>query len=354
MEKYKTAPFIVIKPYKDTGLIIEDFYFHKSFLFDLSYFQLLDFTRTARLYEEVSIFAKKIGISKTTLNQIIKSGLILDSKNKVFGIKKLSKKWALYGHEDSLYYHVSTLNYPFINYADKNAVPLDQGLMNYYKQKGNSPSLYKKYTKKCFIPLKKPSVYPKVEVSKVYMDESASKINLSLFDNINCFLFASFGKIREEKYLRTTQYYRTSPSGGGKHPTESYLCLFRKVGILKPGIYHYNVKVHGLNIIKLGAFQKFFLDANYTAFGTTMNGRTLSFGIIYTSFTERAMWRYRDIRSTRAIFADVGHIAQISRSTGRALNFSSLSEYNFDEEKLRELLEVQYKETVLYTQAFYI
>jgi len=101
---------------------------------------------------------------------------------------------------------------------------------------------------------------------------------------------------------------RTSPSGGGLHPTEAYVVAQRVEGIA-PGLYHYHPLDHALEPLPppaegLTAFvrimvaaQKYFLDAPV-------------FVVLATRFP-RTFWKYRNhTKAYRATIFDAGHLSQ--------------------------------------------
>jgi hypothetical protein len=99
-------------------------------------------------------------------------------------------------------------------------------------------------------------------------------------------LYATFGAVhgRERDDLRDlglmpVGYRRTSPSGGGLHPSEPYLVAMRVNG-LEPGIYHYSSAGRHLTAVgptlppgQLGELlcaQNFAEDLAYGIFGVSM------------------------------------------------------------------------------------
>jgi putative peptide maturation dehydrogenase len=102
---------------------------------------------------------------------------------------------------------------------------------------------------------------------------------------------------------------RTSPSGGGLHPTEAYVVAQRVEGVV-PGLYHYHPIDHALEPLPpppggdLRAFvrimvaaQKYFLDAPV-------------FVVMATRFP-RTFWKYRNhSKAYRATIFDAGHLSQ--------------------------------------------
>ena len=350
----KTSPFLVIKPFKNKGFIVEDFYRKKSFEFDFKYIEIFSFGCTTRSRVEFEAFLKSSNLEKVVLQQLLEAKLLVKTSDKIFTIEEQAEKWRKYGHEDSLYYHVSCLNYPFINYADSSAIQIDQGLMDIYLKKKLPPPTYKDYTDTDNVKLEIPKILPSVEFDNILYPTENFKSTFSLYENLNILLYTSFAKIFTKQNAQGEFFLRTAPSGGGKHPTEVYLFLFESCMQIKAGIYHYDIKNHSLNLITEGNYQNIYDTASYGVYKDQVKTKNIKFGLVYTSMVERAFWRYRDIRSTRAIFADVGHIVQIARHSCVALGYFSLSEYNFDNTLLKKILELESNEPIMYSQAFYI
>lgn len=102
---------------------------------------------------------------------------------------------------------------------------------------------------------------------------------------------------------------KNHPSGGGLHPVEAYLVVQRVDG-LAPGLYHYNVEAHALDLLRAipaddaralamtaVAGQEYFADAPVMV-------------VMAARFT-RSMWKYRNHpKIYRAILLEMGHISQ--------------------------------------------
>ncbi len=105
--------------------------------------------------------------------------------------------------------------------------------------------------------------------------------------------------------LRTEYHqFRTAPSAGGLFPIETY-CVINNVKNLNPGVYHYQVPIHSLILLKEGSFG---LDLARAALGQKML-RDASFNLIWSAMIDRSKWKYEQ-RAYRYIYLDAGHIAQ--------------------------------------------
>jgi SagB-type dehydrogenase family enzyme len=102
---------------------------------------------------------------------------------------------------------------------------------------------------------------------------------------------------------------KTSPSGGSLHPTEVYLLVINVVG-LGPGIYHYNVENHGLELmIKLDQNESRELANEFTAGQSYPRQAQALF--IMTSRFYRNFWKYRKHQKAYSVLLmDAAHLSQ--------------------------------------------
>jgi putative peptide maturation dehydrogenase len=102
---------------------------------------------------------------------------------------------------------------------------------------------------------------------------------------------------------------RTSPSGGGLHPTEAYLLVQRVEGVT-PGLYHYHPVDHALEPLPPP------VDGDLRAFARTMVAAQSYYVdapvlIVLVSRFPRTFWKYRNhTKAYRATILDVGHLSQ--------------------------------------------
>jgi len=106
-----------------------------------------------------------------------------------------------------------------------------------------------------------------------------------------------------------TAVHKTSPSGGGLHPTEAYL-LVRKVEGLRPGLYHYNPANHSLEKLKNLSKEEAARKAVEYAAGQPYILNSGAVIILATRFY-RNHWKYRKNERTYLVMAmDIGHLGQ--------------------------------------------
>lgn len=99
--------------------------------------------------------------------------------------------------------------------------------------------------------------------------------------------------------------YRTVPSGGAKHPFESYLCINRVTGVA-PGLYRYLPIEHQLLVIKEDAA----LGAQVTAacYGQSFIGEA-AVTFVWAAIPYRSEWKYGSI-AEKIVALDMGHLCQ--------------------------------------------
>ena len=178
------------------------------------------------------------------------------------------------------------------------------------KLKGNSldweskPEVYKVYKDAGTIPL--PAVEEDLKsrdlftiIRKRYSVRSYSKTLLSL-QNLSYLLWCSTGLRSEEQGYE----FRTAPSAGALYPIETYL-IVNNVESLNPGIYHYAIRKHQLEVLNEGQFGK---DTAIAALGQRM-AMDAPVVFIWTAIFQRSKWKY-DQRAYRYIYLDAGHIAE--------------------------------------------
>jgi SagB-type dehydrogenase family enzyme len=110
---------------------------------------------------------------------------------------------------------------------------------------------------------------------------------------------------------------RTAPSAGALYPIETYLLINRVAG-LEPGLYHYDVETHRLDILKLGDYSQ---EVKAGALDQQIAERA-SVVFIWSAIFQRSKWKYLQ-RAYRYIFLDAAHIAQNLALAAQGLGLGS-------------------------------
>jgi SagB-type dehydrogenase family enzyme len=114
--------------------------------------------------------------------------------------------------------------------------------------------------------------------------------------------------------------YKTSPSGGARHPGEVYLMALRVEGLEK-GLYHYQSRDNRLAKLpctvssrKAGAYcanQEYFAKASAL--------------FIMTAVFARSRWKYGRARAYRVVLLETGHLCQTFCLTATRLGLAPFS-----------------------------
>jgi putative peptide maturation dehydrogenase len=138
-------------------------------------------------------------------------------------------------------------------------------------------------------------------------------------------LFASTSSLAEQELATLLRYvfgchgyfpmgaelvglHRTSPSGGGLHPIEVYPLLIAVEGY-EPGIYHYNVGQHALELL-----ERVDVDATRDLVDSLTCGqfylKSASALFLLTARFSRTFWKYRHERAYAVVLLDAAHLSQ--------------------------------------------
>lgn len=352
MSRLRLNPFLVFKTLRDQGLVLDDYFHKRTYSFQSTYVSALVYFLRWQAHSQSTLQLKKLGLSKHLLDELISKNVVIPEKHYIWKLYQRSKNWTLRNHSDSLFYHLNCYQYPFVNYNTATVFDIDVHLMRKYHREGRYPSLYKQYPKNKSIPLPPPATLPKLSLPDIIGSDRQLVHVWNDLQTLSNFLHASFGQTGYTPGL-IPAIKKTIPSGGSKHPTEVYVLTFGEWQ-LPPGVHHYNVKNHALDMIKMGNHLSQLEEAAHQALKIEASAGKPVLGLIYTSIVERAMWRYRDIRSTRAFFIDAGHASQGARFNARAFGLDCVSEHIIRSTSLVSLLKINpYKEPILDAQLFY-
>ncbi len=137
--------------------------------------------------------------------------------------------------------------------------------------------------------------------------------------------------------------FRAAPSAGALYPTETYF-LGANVGGLSPGLYHYNLRKHEVEMLKEGP-----LAPELGAAALDQNMVTEApLTIIWTAVVERSAWKYLQ-RAYRYIYLDTAHIAENLMLAATAMGLGTCGIGAIYDEEVNALLGVDGEaETALY------
>ncbi|MGH3328107.1 MAG: hypothetical protein ACRDPT_10000 [Streptomycetales bacterium] len=176
------------------------------------------------------------------------------------------------------WYRILNHGYPFRDYAANGALAADAELMAAYAQASPSPPIATPWPGRR-VPLPpgnaEPGAAPSAELIAGWLRLAA-------------------GVLRTRDLGHSTVVFKSSPSGGARHPTDIGVHL--GVGWSAPlaGRWWYDPVTHEL-VRRDGAEPE-------PPAGTAV--------FLVSSHVERAMWRYRDVRAFRPVLIDAGHVVE--------------------------------------------
>jgi putative peptide maturation dehydrogenase len=132
-------------------------------------------------------------------------------------------------------------------------------------------------------------------------------MTLEQLDTVMRYVFGCHGYSQTPEGI--VRIKRTSPSGGGFHPTEVYPIVSNVDGVA-PGVYHYNVHDHSLGSLReLDPSQARAMASSFMAGQTYFGAAHVSF--VLTARFYRNHWKYRQHqRAYAALLMDAAHLSQ--------------------------------------------
>lgn len=298
----------IIHFWKNGHFMVDDFTRHEQYSLEPSLLPILssfkEFISPKGAYlqlQKEGIINLKEDEFKDIINKLKEVHILIEDSNEEE--LKLSN-WKEWG-TPAKYFHFNTRLLHKDNYLDVNQ---DYERLVAKKQNIKSPPLYKTYVERKEIKLP----LPKFEKNREFIDTllerqtvrsfSKEPITLTELSTILYFVWGAHSCKRDSGIGKNL--FKTSPSGGARHPVEVYPYIANVQGLSK-GLYHYNVQNHSLDVIEEGTIS----DIVDMAAGQEYveNASVLFF---YTAVLERPMWKYNSPRVYRIVMMDVGHLSQ--------------------------------------------
>jgi len=197
----------------------------------------------------------------------------------------------------------------------------------------SKPPIYKEYPGSRRIELPPPDAGPEKSLYEVlkrrtsvrdYSDEPLSLRDLSYL------LWASTGIQRVEQGYE----FRTAPSAGALYPIETYVVANAVQG-LEPGLYHYAIRAHHLEELRLGDLR---LETAKAALGQGICYDAAAV-FVWTAIFNRSKWKYEQ-RGYRYIYMDAGHIGENLYLAATSLELGACAVGALFDDELNRLLGV--------------
>lgn len=195
----------------------------------------------------------------------------------------------------------------------------------YYKNYERFPSIALKHD------LKSIDFFELVSRRKTQRDFTQTPFSL---DEISTLLKYSCGEARVVD-VNENKKHRTHPSAGARFPIEIYLVIFIGNDDLKPGLYHYNIKSHALDVLWERKFSPEDIDGLFT-YPWVKNA---SMAIVMTAVFWRNQNKYGE-RGYRYILLEAGHIGQNFYLASTALGLKCCALGGTKDEELEKLIDI--------------
>lgn len=275
------------------------------------------------------------------ISWLVENKYLLSSESEYQNRANMVDLWHAHNWYESLDYHLLTYSYPFEDYS-VDGTAQDRSRMDEYRQLDIEPARTKQYSFKTFhhnLPTAKGAC------SKLKTDSYnalAGRCSHKNWNSEELFDLASitFGKLRERKVSANSPVEalirKTSPSGGCRHPTEGYFFCSDVEGI-DSGIYHFCVKTNTLD--KIGELPKK-ADINIYFDGLLRAPFSPKAFVVMTTVFERNMFRYREPRTFRTPFMDVGHLIGTLEISAHGLGMRTFVHHGIDDQKIESIIGV--------------
>lgn len=302
--------------WEDGRLVCEDYLLRRRVELSSAMVELLDrFSEPADPAHVARSMGPDAGEAKQAIGRLKASGLLKNGKSPE---ERRLERWH-WGHAARQFALGTKDAHRFIPRERRMAHA--RGLM----RRSHQPALYKSYRGRQRVLLKRPEQYASSANEALAgvrntRDFAGKPISRKALSEILMLAWGEHGKIHPKPW--GTLLEKTSYSGGNRHPVEVYPVVVSVDG-LKPGLYHYDVRRHGLELLKAGNF------------GTVANrignrqewikGAAVYF--LMTGLWARTMFKYRHDYVMRAVFFDVGHLSQSMYVSATGLGLGACTTY---------------------------
>lgn len=240
-------------------------------------------------------------------------------------LRTLRQNWSRLGWHEAAEYHVLSFDYPCVDYSEGAGMLLDRARMSDYQTEALDTDRYKlSYLDSAEVPLPAPDANLSEATARELWCEPP-KHAVADQDSVSKALALTFGVtgLLMPRNQSAPLLRRSSPSGGGRHPSEGYL-VARDVPGMEPGWYHITIEPFGLRRLDGLAVDD---DRLSQLFAETVRRCPLDIRalVVITSVFERNMYRYREPRTFRTVHMDAGHLAGSLWLAARSLGLTAFT-----------------------------
>jgi len=267
---------------------------------------------------------------RTTLHQLVRATL-LQSSQRIDPIEENIHQWK-HWQPSAAYFHFSS--------KDCNYEPDEALLVRHFHALASRipmPSSVKRYPQAPSFSLWPPAgddEFRKLLLSRRTWRQFSSKA-ISYQDLSTLFWLTFRIQAWRDFYGLGRLAFKTSPSGGARHPIEAYLVARNVKGLLR-GLYHYAAETHELERLRdlpsKRSLQALTPTQDWCSEAAAM--------VLMTAVFARSQWKYPAPRAYRVILADAGHLCQTFCLTATSLGLAPYCTMAFADSKIERLLEI--------------
>lgn len=260
------------------------------------------------------------------------------------------KTWSRYEWNATVDYHVSTFDFPFVDYSQPGSVEFDAHLMDHYGFAEPDPAGTKRYSE---VSLRIGADSTKQVLQRLNQSfasawqrfcnpgDSSNRATIK-GNHLLDILSTTFGHLRNRTVLRNGSkkqlIRKTSPSGGSRHPTEAYVAVL-EVEDVPAGLYHFCVETNSLDRINdLPPPEQLEVIFEGPFRSRQETGTEPAAIVVMTSVFDRVMWRYREPRTFRTLFMDVGHLTTTLQFTSSLYGYTCYSQHGLIDDEIEHLI----------------
>ena len=244
-------------------------------------------------------------------------------------VNKTRSLWWSYGWINACEYHLATYDSRFIPVTKEGRLESDELMKSYANNEVDQDrTKIVSTTEKLRLPDVEPSL---IAINYGQKPNYLSQLRLQELSSV---LSVVFGPVRKTQpsWNGAPLIFRTSPSGGARHPTEGYL-ISRNIEGLSPGLYHISIDPPTLAYVKA-------IEDLPDCYVTMLERSEFSIAavIILTTVFERNMYRYRESRTYRTVHMDAGHICGSLEILLKHVGLRTFVQYGPDDQYLQDLI----------------
>jgi SagB-type dehydrogenase family enzyme len=206
-------------------------------------------------------------------------------------------------------------------------------LVGGYLDWSNKPETYKVYPTNNVIKLSRgfpEQILSLLEALKRRRSVRSFSSRPILLTDLSFLLWASTGVQRKENGYE----FRTTPSAGALYPIETYI-IVNNVESLRKGLYHYKIRAHALEELKLADLGE---EVAHAALEQKMCAEAAAV-FVWTGVFQRSKWKYGQ-RAYRYVYLDAGHIAQNLAICATGIGLGTCQIGAFLDDEINEILAV--------------